>query len=310
MKPISCAAAPAFALTGVATTAMASDAYLSPNTNGGSGAMPSGYKTLHFELQNGDWAEQLALPEAPGNGDGVELTSGARWNSRVNLTRTTLADLVYLPVEAPSHLRFQWLSGPGMWEVLSSHTVDGTTRSISLLSEQGLLPSSPHLVTLVQPAIRTNIAVVQLPERASSQAVLAFDNGRQKHSVDVKGASTPYHCAAGQVCTFVFDADDGQWHSRTGRAQVQPAAHLPAPQQRWTDVVVGSLAEDIVTPAIMQLPAQGVDGDIYQISNPSGDHYARISPANTNLVQPAPINLKQLTFRYEAAQRRWVYQNN
>ncbi|MBA0224339.1 hypothetical protein D7U89_02335 [Stenotrophomonas maltophilia] len=289
-----------------APAAMAAEAYLSPSTNGGSGAMPSGYSTLHFDLQNGDWAAQLTLPAAANNLDGVELSYGAAWSSRLDAERTEFADLVYLPINTSADLKFYWAGAQQRWLAHSS----GSVRNISVLaSHKGPLPSSHHAMTVVYPAIREDIGTLQLPERATSQAVLAFSNQRNR-DVAIRGASAPQQCAAQQVCAFVFDADDGQWHARSGKARVQSAAYLPEPQHRWTEVVVGSPAEDITTPDMMQLPARGIDGDIYQISNPTGDHYARVSPVNTNRSEPAEIGLKGATFRYDSTRRHWAYQAN
>lgn len=54
MNPLSCATALAFALTCAASVAVAGETHLSPSTNGGRGALPSGYSALHFTQGNGD----------------------------------------------------------------------------------------------------------------------------------------------------------------------------------------------------------------------------------------------------------------
>lgn len=58
----------------------------------------------------------------------------------------------------------------------------------------------------------------------------------------------------------------------------------------------------------MMLPSEGVDGDIYQVSNPTRDHYARIGLNNTSLVDEVSVSEGTHTFRYDAATSRWIHQ--
>lgn len=267
--------------------------------------MPSGHRSLHFDLQNGDWAQELKLPESPRHLDQVTLTSAAAWNARLAAAGTMFADLIYLPVSSTTQMSLTWGANNGRWGIGSG----GSARTWYLRDNAPQMPSTDHAVSSVYHWAYGGSQRLSLPVSAPSQAVVGFLNLRN-HDVEVRGVSGPYRCAAQQACVFAFDAEEGQWHARHGRARVQSAAHLPEPQQRWTDVVVGSLAEDIITPRMMQLPANGVDGDIYRLVNPTGDHYARVSSENTNLPGSVRVSRAGVTFRYEATQRRWIYQPN
>ncbi|MEI2456155.1 metalloendopeptidase CpaA [Lysobacter firmicutimachus] len=59
---------------------------LSPNGNGGSGAIASypNARVLRFNLADGDWAQSVTLPSSAPDNSLIVVSSSATWNSRIN----------------------------------------------------------------------------------------------------------------------------------------------------------------------------------------------------------------------------------
>lgn len=131
MNPLSCATALAFALTCAASVAVAGETHLSPNTNGGRGALPSGYSALHFTQANGDRAAQLSQSEAPRSWDRVVLRSSAHRGSRLDVAKTVFADLVYTPIDASANLRLDWSGQLQRWIIFASASVRSVSMCVS-----------------------------------------------------------------------------------------------------------------------------------------------------------------------------------
>lgn len=289
--------------------ASANEAYLTPNTNGGSGAMPSGYSKLYFELGNGNWVGTLKLPATPRQGDTVVLSSMADWNARLETAATAFDKAGYLPVDALSNVELRWSSTFNRWDVIkgeSARLVYG--RSQYFLT----IPASHHAVTQVGIYQNKWAGEAYLPSWAPQGAVLVVAN-ESTSEVIVSGSSAAFNrfdCESATQCAFVFDAD-GKWRARSGRVQFRPIdVDLPSPAARWTDVVVGRAVEDLTTPGLLRLPANAVDGDIYKISNPSGELFVRLLPDNTNLGKELRVPARGYILRYDGAQRRWLFQPN
>ncbi|WP_285301716.1 hypothetical protein [Stenotrophomonas maltophilia group sp. Smal13] len=294
-------------LTPVAVSA--NEAYLTPNTNGGSGAMPSGYSKLYFELGNGNWVGTLKLPAAPRQGDTVVLSSMADWNARLETAATAFDKAGYLPVDALSNVELRWSSTFNRWDVIkgeSARLVYGKSQYVLTI------PASHHAVTQVGIYKNKWAGEAYLPTWAPQGAVLVVAN-ETSSEVIVSGYSAAFNrfdCKSETRCAFVFDAD-GKWRARMGREQYRPVdVDLPSPGARWTDVVVGSAAEDVTTPGLLRLPANAVDGDIYQISNPSNELPVYIAADNSNRDVDVRVSAKGYIYRYDGSQRRWIIQPN
>ncbi len=285
--------------------ASATEAYLTPSKNGGSGAMPSGYSTLHFDLANGDWIRDLRLPAEPRNGDVVVLSSEAEFTAHLATGRTSLENLGYLPVPSGSNVMLRWNSSMGNWHVLGGDSA----RLLTLhASGEATVPASAHAVTDVYTSASTQITKVNLPQWANDGAQLVFHN---RTDTALRSGSQYTYCFAGESCAYVFSSQDGHWHARIGKVQVKPTeSQLPVPVARMTRVVAGSAAEDITMPAELRLPATAVQGDLYTLSNPSKDHFAVLSPVNTDQTRFMSLASTPRTFRYDGAQQRWMLQPN
>ncbi|MGG2100933.1 hypothetical protein [Stenotrophomonas sp. NRRL B-14846] len=283
--------------------ASATEAHLTPNSNGGSGAMPSGYSKLHFSLANGDWTGDLTLPQSPRQGDVVELSSSATMAANLDMASTTHGDLLNdLPVTAQTNIQLRWSAARNHWFVLG-----GTSARRVTLSQQGeaTVPMSEHAITDVFTTSSKAIARVNLPEWAPDMAQLAFVNS-QPHTVELRSAGKGMSCATEQVCAFLFNDNDGAWHARAAYARFQPIeVQLPEPSARIMDVVVGSVSEDVTTPSVLRLPTGALEGDLYTLSNPSGDHFTRLAPDNSNLSGYIKLPRNGITLRYDAATRTW-----
>ncbi|KGM22927.1 hypothetical protein [Stenotrophomonas maltophilia] len=282
--------------------ASATEAHMGPNSNGGSGAMPSGYTKLHFELGNGDWVSEVKLPANPRQGDVVVLSSWADWASKLDTANTSFANLLSMPIDSQTHIELRWSGARSSWYVIG-----GTSARLLTLHQSGeaTVPMSNHLMTDVFTSVSKQINAVNLPQWAPQGAQLAFTSG-QANDVEMRDGSRRMSCAATQTCTYIFSDLDGKWHARVARLQFQPNQEdLPEPTARLMDVVVGSVAEDLTTPHVLRLPANAVDGDLYRLSNPSGDHFALLMADHSDLSIEIKLPTDGVTFKYDAATRTW-----
>ncbi|HGM7311826.1 TPA: hypothetical protein ACKP7W_000034 [Stenotrophomonas maltophilia] len=280
--------------------ASAAEAHLTPSTNGGSGAMPSGYSRLYFSISGSDFADQLKLPENPRLYDEVVLSSSSAKSSRLDAAATAAADLAYIPVENGTRATFTYNDREKRW-MLGGRSDNGTARFV--------LKDGPHAEMQMTEARHINVHVtrdavtsVGLPAWAPGGAILGLVN-YTSHDVSVKGVdgNAPQACPASDICAFVFDQATGAWQARRGRAHFQPtSAQLPMLEQRWTDLVLNGPAEDIVTPQRMLLPTDGIEGDILQASDRSNSRYYKLGGYS--------LGSKPVTFRYDAQRRSWVKQ--
>lgn len=199
--------------------ASAAEAYLTPNKNGGSGAMPSGYSTLYFDLADGDWVDQLMLPERPRPGDKVVLSSGAANSARLMTGKSSLQDMLYLPVEPSSQVQLVWVNELKRWNVQNSqssriHRVENQAASV--------VPISSHRVTTLYHHPFAVVPKVTLPAWAPAGALLVFSNFQQ-HGVQMAGAAEGAVCGEVQTCAYVFNSSDARWYRRAGMQNVRPA---------------------------------------------------------------------------------------
>lgn len=281
--------------------ASAAEAYLSPNTNGGSGALPSGYTKLFFDMANGDWTHEVTLPATPRDGDAVILSSMAANSSRLKAEGAAFADLAYLPVQAGSEFRLVWNGADKRWDAgtgVSSRQLVGKNVAADRI------PGSSH--TLTQMVLRDgfHVGTISLPQLAPYGAVVVVSN-RATWGTTIDGAQlaggASQVCHSHNECGYVYNAD-GKWHARRGRAHMQPPTQpqLPTLATRWTDLVLNGPAEDITTPQRLMLPTDGIEGDILQASDRSNSGYYRLSGHS--------LGSEPVTFRYNAQRRSWVKQ--
>ncbi|MEN5388367.1 hypothetical protein ABE587_00750 [[Pseudomonas] hibiscicola] len=275
--------------------ASAAEAHLTPKSNGGSGALPSGYSKLFFETSDSDFAAELKLPANPRNLDQVVLTSMAeRRSSLLDAAGTSVADLVYIPVTQLSSFALQKSSQMGRWIALPGGLSTG--RIILNSGTHGRAPATDKIFNDLH--VGGTVSTVSLPPQAPARAVLGMVNFT-RNDVTVQGpelAGEAQTCAVAQTCSFVFDGADGRWHARRGRAHFQPTtSQLPKMQQRWTDIVLAGPADDVITPRQLMLPTEAVDGDIIEITDLSNSSFYTV---NGHLIN-------KRTYRYIASEGRW-----
>lgn len=277
--------------------ASAAEGYLTPSTNNGSGNMPSGYTKLYFELASNDFAAELALPANPRDHDRVILSTLADRNSRLNAKGTSVEDLVYIPVDSLSNFELIKTTYAG-WGAAGGLSAG---RVVLTSGEHGVAPMTEKLMTDIN--VGGNVKTVQLPASAPAGAVAGVHsfNGQDVTITGLAGGASV--CLQSTTCGFVFDAADGRWHARRGRAHYQPTtSQLPKMEQRWTDIVTGSPAEDVTTPQHMVLPTSAVEGDIIQLTDPSNSRFYTVNNATSYL------SSQPRTYRYSSQAGRWIYQ--
>ncbi len=283
--------------------ASAAEASLTPSTNGGNGSLPSGYSKLYFELSESDWTQKVRLPARPQQGDTVVISSLSSKFATLDAAKTVFADQIYIPVEDLSNVVLRWTEKSGRWDLVggeSARVVYG--RNTDTL----VVPASDHLLTQVGLYDTKRAASVALPAWAPQGALLAVANSSST-DVKVSGGSNAT-CAASQNCAFVFAAD-GTWKARGSYARVKAARDLPAPTARWNDVLLGNPAEDVDMQPTLRLPAQGTEGDIYQITNLHDTRFTRVLTDNTDLAAYFyPQQGYRVVFRYDGALGLWAHQ--
>lgn len=281
--------------------ASAAEGYLTPYKNGGSGAMPSGYSKLYFEVIDGDWVGELKLPVNPRADDVVVLSSMATWGSRLDLAGTAMADQVYLPIETLTNVELRWNDQAKQWDVaggLSARALQGSNVPTETIAV------SDELMTQLVLSDGRHAGRVELPHSAPAGAQLVVSNratwGTAISGTALAGGDSQV-CASGSDCGYVFNAD-GKWHARNGREHYQPTtSQLPKPAARWTDVIARGPADDVFTPPQMTLPVQAVEGDIYRMADMSNSGFYSINGVT--------LTAKPLIYVYRAGQGTWVPQD-
>ncbi|AEM51482.1 hypothetical protein BurJV3_2159 [Stenotrophomonas maltophilia JV3] len=282
--------------------ASAAEAYLTPSRIGGSGTMPSGYSKLYFELANGDWVNHMQLPANPQPADFVVVSSLAKLSSRLDTARTAFSDLLYLPIDTYANVELRWSKAHQRWDVVDGLSARGVVARGDLI-----VPQSEHAVTQVYIGSKLGPVSMLLPAAAPQGAVLAVAND-SAHAVGIGGGEIAgghaVACPAARACAFVFNSGDGKWHARYGRGQIKPTEYqLPMPTRRWTNLVTGSAASDLTMPLNMRMPDNAVDGDIYQLTDPSNSNGFWVEGAGNKPLSAIPV-----TLRYDATRRTWLRQ--
>ena len=277
--------------------ASAAEAHLTPKSNGGSGAMPSGYTKLFFDIADGDFASELALPSNPRFLDYVTISSEASRIARLDAKGTRMESLTYIPVDPLSSITFVRSSFTGDWLVFGLG-----------LSEARLTPKEGPVYqvpvsekTMTEVNASGTVTQVRLPAQAPAGAVLAVTrhDGEPLTVYGPELANGQEICEEKISCTYVFDAFDGQWHARRGRAHFQPTtAQLPKMDQRWTDIVISGPAEDVTTPRYMSLPLDAIEGDVIQLTD--------LSNSGVYEVGHTVLTSKPTTFHYSSSEGRWI----
>lgn len=278
--------------------ASATEIHLTPSTNGG-GALPSGYKRTFFEVSKEDFVDEVKLPAHAREGDRVVLSSVARGTVRLDAAGTSVADMVYIPVEPMSYIEVQNSPVLGRW--ITAGFGGSSYRVVVRGTGHVQSPMIEH--SFVDLHVFGDVSTLQLPAWAPRGAVLGVVNYAEG-DFRITGpelASEDSICEKARSCAFVFDGSDGKWHARRGRAHFQPTEpQLPVPAQRWTDIVTGSAADDVVTPRQMRLPTGGIEGDILQFTDPSNSNFFKIE---TLTLTDVPR-----TFRFDSKLQRWIPQ--
>ncbi|HEL5038526.1 TPA: hypothetical protein UOA93_000264 [Stenotrophomonas maltophilia] len=288
--------------------ALAAEARLTPGSNGGSGAMPSGYSKLYFQLSDHDWVAELKLPDAPADGDRVVVSSTAARPARLDPEGMSVASLEYVPVDASSSIELRWNNALKEW-----HLINGKSSRVEVMTwswgvAERVVASTDHALTELYIPFNSSGRTLKLPRWAASGAMLSVNNYGDT-SVTVRDDVATQQCGVRERCAYVFDAREGRWSQRTGRVEISVSeTNLPVPLSRWTTVRVGSPTDDLITPGFLRLPQEGKDGDIYQIRNDSGDHFAYVLTDNTTLFEAVPVSSGPHTFRFDAVRSTWLQQ--
>lgn len=277
--------------------ASAAEAHLTPKSNGGSGAMPSGYTKLFFDIADDDFASELVLPSNPRTDDRVTVTSEASRIARLDAKGTRMESLVYIPIDPLSSITLLKSNITQSWLTHGRGLSEG--RVVLNEGHDRQVPVSEKTMTEVN--VSRTVYRVRLPAQAPAGAVLAVTR-YDGEPVTVYGpelANGQEICEEKISCTYVFDAFDSQWHARRGRAHFQPTtAQLPKMDQRWTDIVISGPAEDVTTPRYMSLPMDAIEGDVIQLTD--------LSNSGVYEVGHTVLTSKPTTFHYSSREGRWI----
>ncbi len=138
---------------------------LTPNTNGGSGQLPSGYSHINFTTYDGNWARNIALPLQPVNGNSVTLISLATFDSYLDARSVGLGP--EMPIYTRDNLTFTFNASQQRW--LPSGP------QVTVMSPNLVGPNIPTLsarITIYQVYDGNWTPDIRLPAQASPQNLL------------------------------------------------------------------------------------------------------------------------------------------
>lgn len=285
----------------------AAEADLSPNTNGGTGHLPSGFSQLNFLMENGDWAPVIRLPTTPTHNDRVSLYSEARWAARLDLAGTAFESARSVGVSPWDLLDLVWNAHAGRWDVQNSRIARallGPNKAVDRIA------SSQHLLTQYTMIDGMHAGELHLPLQAPNNAMLTVANrATWSTRINLGNDHNPRWRTCGSLtdCVFAYDTKRGGWHAADRSSSVRPVAELPFP--------VSGVMRVELNPAIdpathMTLPKHAVHGDVYVFLDEAGIDDHRVEATHTSM--PASRGLakgQELRMRYSGIDELWHVQN-
>ncbi|WP_413741984.1 hypothetical protein ACL2XO_00595 [Sodalis sp. RH15] len=142
---------------------------LTPNTNGGSGQLPSGYSHINFTTANGNWVRNIALPLQPNANSSVTLISHASYNSFLDARPVGLGP--EMEIIDGDTFTFTFDAGQQRWIPSGAQVTSMSPNSVG--------PNIPNLtarITIYEIYDGNWAAEIRLPSQATPQNLLLISS--------------------------------------------------------------------------------------------------------------------------------------
>ncbi len=296
-------------ILGLVLSAAVSSAYaidLTPNSNGGSGNIPAGYNVVNFKTYNGNWAATLTLPATGNQGDVINISSSAAYNSNI-ITRNTDYPLGSMLLKNGESVSFVYQSAQSRWALASIPQYTPQTSGATVPA----LGSSRAVRYSVSESSR--VKTIFLPATANDNAVILIDSTAPQitiiDSTNLLQAST-FRVQAGDLYALVYSAKQQKWlpvvtpiRKLTAK---QTGATIPQPTSPKTEVSF----DNTNWRASISLPATAGDRDRIFIKS-TASRAAVIN--NTNLEFQGTLSIQEganYEFMFVKDKNLWVIQNS
>lgn len=179
---------------------------LSPNTNGGSGSIPSGYSDITFKLSDGNWVPTITLPNSATNGAKVTIQSTAGYSSTLVTTNTDYP-LASLTIKTGDTYSFVFNSTKNRW-IIQATTYSPNTTGATIPALTGIK------VARYTMADGNWVGAVTLPATAADNTVVFVDSSATWDSsvspTNIQFAST-LKVKRGDSYVFLYKANLQHW---------------------------------------------------------------------------------------------------
>jgi hypothetical protein len=272
---------------------------LGPNSNGGSGVLPSGYSRISFQTADGDWTKTIVLPVNPRDKDVVSLRASAGWDSGVDAVSTSFR-VRSLRVVRGDAFEFTYNAASRLWAVESPGI-----RALTPNANGASIADSAARLTRYSLRDADWVPEVFLPKVAKEGDLIAIASdaawGSKVNTDNALFAST-LTLKAGDAYVFSYRANFGKWVPEYAPVRLVPAASSILPQ---TSPRATMLVSDAAYVADTGLPASAGDRDRISIRS-DATWKTRIRNQYVNFEGPMTLQRGQeYEFLYIKEDARW-----
>lgn len=279
--------------------AHATERVTSPNQNGGSGQIPSGYTRVVFNVSDGNHVRDIQLPAHPRHGYVVEVGSHATFASRL-AARSTVYDIDHIPVENGTRWVFRWDDTTRRWS-----PAEGVQELHAPNQPEYHMPTPTARMVYLYVGDGYHASRIRLPPRAADGTLLAVQTKATWASSilpdHVQFAST-LRLQRGDVYAFRYSTAAGTWQLTRAPQREQPAtAPLSAPTSPRTLVNLSNGNWG----ATQTLPSQAGDRDRFVVRSTAS---SASNIASGRFASPGPRRLErgdEYEFMYAADSQSW-----
>lgn len=292
-------------LLGAMLAAAVSVAYatdISPNTNGGSGNIPSGYSDITFTVSNGNWVPTITLPNGVTNGTKVTIQSTAGYDSSLVTTNTDYP-LAALTIKSGDSYSFIFSTTKNKWVIqaqsYSPNTVGATIPDLAGLNAARYTLSDGNWTGTVNlPATAANNTVVFVDSTATWDASVSPTNIQFASTLKIK---------RGDSYAFIYRTDLQRW----------VLANAPA-RQYVSGTTIGTLTSPRLNVDLnnsnwvgaLTLPVSAGDRDRIVVTS-TATNPTTISNSNIDFTGTLKvINGSRYEFLFIKEKNKWVLQSH
>lgn len=279
---------------------------LSPNSNGGTGNIPSGHSVVNFKVSNGNWVPSINLPASASNGSVVNISSEAGYDSNI-ITSNTDYPLGSMLLKNGQSVSFVYQASQSRWAL----------SSIPQYSPNSTGATIPDLGT--NRAVRYSMAdgnwtgSISLPASAADNAVILINSSAtwaaSINPANILHAST-LRIQAGDQYALVYSSQQQKWlpviTPLRKLTATQAGSNIATPTAPKTEISFS----DSAWRASITLPASASDRDRIFIKSTAANP---ASISNTNLEFKGSLSIlngSSYEFMFVKEKNLWVIQNS